>query len=120
MRFLVDQDVYAATTRLLRALGHDVATASQLGLSRADDEFLLNTAHEGGRIFVTRDRDYGALVFVRQFSGGVVYLRMTPRSMSLVHAELKRALELHDEKELGESFAVIEPGRHRVRGIHRP
>lgn len=31
MRFLTDQDVYAATVRFLSGLGHDVVPAAQLG-----------------------------------------------------------------------------------------
>jgi hypothetical protein len=41
MNFLADQDVYAATIEFVRGLGHDVVTAAQLGMSRADDSDLL-------------------------------------------------------------------------------
>jgi len=64
MRFLLDQDVYAATARFLSGLGHEVVLAAQLGLSQADDSDLLRIAHDQSRIFVTRDRDFGRLVFV--------------------------------------------------------
>ena len=64
MRFLTDQDVYAITIRFLSGLGHDVVTAAQLGLAQADDLELLRMAQDQGRIFVTRDRDFGGLVFV--------------------------------------------------------
>ncbi len=42
MKFLTDQDVYAITVRFLMELGHDVITASEIGLSQADDSDLLN------------------------------------------------------------------------------
>ena len=64
MKFLLDQDVYALTERFLREQGYDVATTSELGLARAQDLELLKVASEQARIFVTRDRDYGNLVFV--------------------------------------------------------
>ena len=41
MKFLIDQDVYAVTTRLLHGLGHDVIPVGQIGLAQADDEDLL-------------------------------------------------------------------------------
>ena len=41
LRFLLDQDVYAATARHLADVGHDVVRAADLGLSRATDEELL-------------------------------------------------------------------------------
>jgi predicted nuclease of predicted toxin-antitoxin system len=50
MRFLLDQDVYAVTTRFLVGIGHEVVPVAQIGLSQADDETLLHTAQEQGRI----------------------------------------------------------------------
>lgn len=56
MRFLLDQDVYAATAQFLATLGHDVVRVAQVGLSQADDEDLLMVARNERRLFVTRDR----------------------------------------------------------------
>jgi predicted nuclease of predicted toxin-antitoxin system len=95
MKFLLDQDVYALTERFLREQGYDVATAFELGLSRAQDSDLLKTASEQERIFVTRDRDYGNLVFVLGKGSGVIYLRILPADMDAVHAELKKVLETY-------------------------
>jgi len=64
MRFLLDQDVYAATVRFLKGLVHDVISATEIGCAQAADSGLLNIAQEQGRLFVTRDRDFGGLVFV--------------------------------------------------------
>jgi hypothetical protein len=40
MKFLLDQDVYALTEHFLHEQGHDVVTASGLGLSRVLDSEL--------------------------------------------------------------------------------
>ena len=117
MRLLLDQDVYAVTARFLRALGHDVVTAAERGLARADDHDLLTLARDEGRIFVTRDRDFGALVFVQHLTTGVMYLRMAPSDTLDVHAELERILTEHHESELRRAFLVVEPGRHRFRRL---
>ena len=117
MKFLLDQDVYAVTTRFLRENGYDVITAYELGLSRAKDSELLKVAAEQGRIFITRDRDYGNLVFVHGAGSGVVYLRMLPSSMADVHAEMKKVLETYSETELAKSFVVVEQNRHHIRRI---
>jgi predicted nuclease of predicted toxin-antitoxin system len=117
MKFLLDQDVYALTEHFLREQGYDVATASKLGLSRAQDSDLLKAAGEQGRIFVTRDRDYGNLVFVLGVGKGVIYLRILPSDMDEVHAELKKVLETYSEDELAKSFFVVEKGRHRIRKV---
>jgi len=119
MKFLTDQDVYASTVRLLRSARHDVVGAADLGLARAEDQGLLRVAHEQGRIFVTRDRDFGGLVFVQGSGPGVIYLRILPASQSAVHPELERILLLYDEPLLQESFVVVEAGRHRIRRLPR-
>jgi predicted nuclease of predicted toxin-antitoxin system len=119
MRFLIDQDVYALTVRLLSGLGHDVVTEAQLGLSQAGDVELLQAAQDQGRVLVTRDRDFGVIVFQSGQSSatGVVYLRILPTTQTAVHAELERVLNSYSEQELRGSFVVIEPGRHRIRKI---
>jgi predicted nuclease of predicted toxin-antitoxin system len=111
MKFLVDQDVYAGTVRFLIGLGHDVVTARQLGLAQAEDTELLRVAHEQGRIFVTRDRDFGALVFVQGSGPGIIYLRLLPSTQNSVHAELERILSMYSEPELQAAFVVRERGR---------
>jgi len=116
MRFLLDQDVYAVTARFLAGLGHDVVTASSIGLSAADDSTLLTRAHKERRIFVTRDRDFGGLVFVQRAGPGVLYLRVTPATVRAVHQEVRGVLDRYTEADLQKAFVVVEPGRHR----HRP
>jgi predicted nuclease of predicted toxin-antitoxin system len=115
MKFLADQDVYATTIRFLGGLGHDLVTAASLGLAQAEDAELLRIAHQEGRIFVTRDRDFGGLVFVQGSGPGVIYLRILPATQTSLHAELERVLTLYTELELQTSFVVVEPGRHRIR-----
>lgn len=117
MKFFLDQDVYAATARFLRGLGHDVVTASETGCSRASDTDLLRMAAEQGRILVTRDRDYGSLVFVQGSGAGVMYLRVLPSTLNPVHQEIEAVLKVHSEEELNKAFVVIEQGRHRFRKL---
>lgn len=117
MRFLLDQDVYAATARLLSDLGHDVVPVAQIGLSQADDEEILQVAQEQSRLFVTRDRDFGNLVFVKRLGAGVLYLRMLPSTQNAVHNELERVLNIYGEGELTRAFVVIKPDGHRIRWL---
>ena len=79
MRLLTDQDVYAVTVRFLRALGHDVATAAEEGISKSPDADLLRSAQAAGRVFVTRDRDFGGLVFVEAFEAVCCTFGRCPR-----------------------------------------
>ena len=117
MRFLLDQDVYELTARLPVESGYDVLRVRDLGLSRADDVTLLKTARERGRIMVTRDRDYGYLVFVEALQSGVIYLRIAPATVKPVHAELERLLREQPFDRLKRAFTVVEPGRYRIRSL---
>jgi predicted nuclease of predicted toxin-antitoxin system len=117
MRLLLDQDVYEITARFLISLGFDVVRVSELGMATASDEENLKKAIEMGRIFVTRDRDYGNLVFIKEIRCGVLYLRVLPSTISEVHTELQRVLKRYNEEKLKSAFVVVEAGRHRFRKI---
>jgi predicted nuclease of predicted toxin-antitoxin system len=118
VRLLLDQDVFAVTARRLRGLGQDVVTAAEKGLSRASDTELLSAARAEQRILVTRDRDFGGLVFVHHLGAGVIYLRVSPGNLDAVHAELEKVLSSYREDELHKAFVVVEVGRHRFRRLH--
>jgi len=117
MRFLIDQDVYALTARFLRDLGHDVVTVGETGRARATDAEVMGIARQQGRILLTRDRDFGALVFVHRMRGGVIYLRLRPSELPAVHEELESVLTSYAESDLRGAFVVVEAGRHRYRRL---
>lgn len=90
---------------------------AEIGLSQAEDETLLQVAQDQSRLFVTRDRDFGGLVFVQALGAGVLYLRILPSTQQSVHRELARVLATYTEEELQRAFVVIEPGGHRFRRL---
>ena len=55
--FYTDHDVAPRLAILLHAMGHDVVTTRQLGLTRAGDEEQLLTAAQQQRVFVTHSGD---------------------------------------------------------------
>jgi predicted nuclease of predicted toxin-antitoxin system len=69
------------------------------------------------RIFVTRDRDFGELIFLGREKCGVIYLRVKPSTVKSVHLELDKILERYTEEQLSNAFIVVEPGRHRFRKL---
>ena len=117
MRFLLDQDVYATTARLLSGLGHDVIPVARIGLAQADDEHLLGTAQDQSRPFVIRGRDLGGRVFVNALGSGVLYLRVLPSTQNSVRQELGRVLNSYSEEELRKAFVVVEAGGRRFRRV---
>lgn len=117
MKFLVDQDVYAATARFLTESGHDVVRVSQVGLSQATDEEILRVAQKQNRLVVTRDRDYRNLVFVKAVGTGVIYLRTLPNTINAVHLQLQNILQTYSEIDLTCAFVVGEADGYRFRQL---
>lgn len=104
MRFLLDQDVYAKTERFLRDERHDLVRVAELGMAQAKDEAILSMAQAQERILITRDRDYGNLVFVRSLGTGVIYLHMVPSTLESVHRELSRVITQYSMAALSKAF----------------
>lgn len=118
MRFLVDHDVYKMTSDLLKQWGHDVVLIKDIEMHRALDRDLLLLARETSRLLLTRDKDFGALVFLEgTYSTGVILLRMNPLSTEEVHNELLRLLQKYREDELQRLFCVVEARRFRLRRL---
>jgi predicted nuclease of predicted toxin-antitoxin system len=78
---------------------------------------LLARSGQERRLFVTRDKDFGGLVFVEHLGKGVIYLRISPSTVQATHQELKRVLQAHTESEVAKAFIVVEPGQHRFRKL---
>jgi predicted nuclease of predicted toxin-antitoxin system len=120
MRFLADQDVWFQTIEYLRNGGHGVLTAGDAGRSRTGDLEMLRFARSEQRLFITRDKDFGSLVFLEgREAGGVIFLRITPASAADAHDQLRRLLSAHTQEELSDWFCVVEPHRHRIRRLDR-
>lgn len=116
MKFLIDQDVYRLTIEFIKDLGHEVILVKEVALSTAADEVILTYALNHKLILVTRDNDYGALVsLMRKKHHGVVFLKIEPRYVDIVHDELKHVLRKYSREKFIKSFIVVEPGRHRIR-----
>jgi predicted nuclease of predicted toxin-antitoxin system len=117
VKFLTDQDVYATTVAFLRNLSHDVLTAAEIGCSRASDTELLRRASAADRLFVTRDKDFGGLVFVSHLGSGVILIRAGPSAIDSAHEQLERLLSAYSEDQLRSAFVVVEPGMYRFRKL---
>jgi hypothetical protein len=66
---------------------------------------------------ITRDRDYGNLVFVQSLGTGVIYLRIVPATLADVHDELNRVIMTYSEAALSKAFVVVSKGGHRFRAL---
>jgi predicted nuclease of predicted toxin-antitoxin system len=117
MKLLLDQDVYERTARFLQQAGHDVLRVSEIQMAESADESILNQAAALGRILITRDSDYGGLVFIRHVGSGVIFLRTTLDELEQVHQELAQVLSRYSATELERAFVVVQVRRHRIRKV---
>ena len=62
MRWLLDQGIPRSCVQRLVAAGHDAVHASDIGLERSADAGILERAAVDGRIVVTLDADFHALL----------------------------------------------------------
>ncbi|MDE0002223.1 MAG: DUF5615 family PIN-like protein, partial [Rhodospirillaceae bacterium] len=73
---------------------------SKTGFPGTADEELLEVAGSQDCPFVTRDRDFGRIVFLNRRRGAVIYLRVLPTTQDAVHAELAEARQLYGAPDL--------------------
>lgn len=116
MNFLADQDVYQETIEFIKRLGFKVVRVKDVDLSTASDEQLLSFAKKNKYILITRDKDFGVLVFLKlKKHHGVIFLRIHPHLVKIVHKELALIFTKYSAENFENSFVVVEPGRHRIR-----
>jgi predicted nuclease of predicted toxin-antitoxin system len=115
VKFLIDQNRSPRLAGLLRDHGHDAVHTLELGLERAQDDALLMLAAKEGRVIVSGDTDFGALLaLLRRRSPSVILFR----SRHALTAEDQAAIILHHLDDLEsdlESGAVVVVGDDRIR-----
>ncbi|MBI4337434.1 MAG: DUF5615 family PIN-like protein [Chloroflexi bacterium] len=98
----------------LRQRGHDAVHASQIGMSRAADQALLDHARHDNRIIITADLDYLRLLVMTQSEGpGAILFR----GGDYAEDEARERLAAVPAEELTSSLVVIEKTRIRHRRL---
>lgn len=116
MRFVLDENVDLPLADYLNEQGHD-ATAVALDYSRSikDDE-ILEIAKAEGRILITNDKDFGALIYQHQLEhAGVIFFRLRDESIPAKIARLEEVLVNHADALAGGAYIVVTDRRIRVR-----
>lgn len=116
VEILADENIPAAVVEALRARGHDVVWVADQAPSTGDPS-VLALAQIGARLLVTQDKDFGALAYKSRLpaGSGIALVRLTSPSPSVLAGVLVSVLE--SRTDWAEPFAVIEPGRVRMRSL---
>ena len=105
--------------RWLEGLGYDAAHVSEIGMSRASYDEILQRASDEGRVVITADLDYPRLLAAfGTRDTPVILVRGGQFGHEWVKMQLKNLFESLSEAEIVECLIVIE--RHRVRKRRLP
>jgi predicted nuclease of predicted toxin-antitoxin system len=119
MRFLADECLHVEIVVALRRTGHEVATIAPADAGASDEAVLERAAREHA-IVLTADKDFGAIAIRRAgASPGIVLFRRSVIDPAGVTACLLALIQEHGEL-LHDLYAVITPGRSRVRRLDAP
>ncbi len=116
MRILADENVPRSVLTWLRATGHDVTSASEVGMGDPDTHWL-TLAESEQRLILTSDKDFGDLVFRDHLTTfGIILLRLDDLP---IPAWVTRLQEVWSVVEANPTacFIVVTSKRVRVRPL---
>ncbi len=119
MRFLLDESVSPLVRDALAAGGTDVVHVHEIGLTSASDPAVLDAAVREGRVLITLDTDFGALVaHSRSQPSSVILIRghVTRRPLAQASLLLANLEQLVEDLDAG-AIVVIGDDRIRVRRL---
>jgi predicted nuclease of predicted toxin-antitoxin system len=112
----IDENLARAHRRILEEAGHEVADVHDEHLAGAADDVLWSHVCAEDRFFVTLDADFSDVrLFTPGSHPGVLLVRTTHASVSVVSMILRRVLDERDLASLATCLAVADEVRTRVR-----
>ncbi len=116
MKFVADEGVDGSLVILLRDAGFDVSYFAEFDQG-TDDEVILEVANKEGRILITRDKDFGELVWrLKMVHAGIILVRAEGLS-SMARAKLVLNFIYANTNLLADHFIVVQPGTSRIRAM---
>ena len=119
MKFLVDNALSPAVAEGLRQAGHDAGHVRDYKMAAAPDEQVFSLAEREGRILISANTDFGALLALRNQAqpSVILFRRSTGRSPQNQLDTLLSILPKISRDLLQGCIAVIEDRRVRLREL---
>ncbi len=116
MNFVADEGVDQQIVMALREKGYNVLYIAEL-TAGATDDLVLQLANEQSRILMTRDKDFGELVYRdKKVHSGIILNRLYTLKSDKKAELVTKIIEEFGEELIG-SFTVIQPGKIRIRKL---
>jgi len=116
MKLLLDQGLPRSAASLLRVAGIDTVHTGEIGLATADDETIIQVARQQGRVVVTLDADFHALLAL---SGAdkpsIVRIRIEGLQADPLATLLQALLEERGSELDKGALMTVQPKRVRIR-----
>jgi predicted nuclease of predicted toxin-antitoxin system len=118
VKLLLDQGLPRSAAQRLLATGMDAVHAGESGLASASDEDVLNFARGEGRVVVTLDADFHALLAMSGAHGpSVIRIRLEGLRGEALAALLQATLERCAEDLSAGALVTVTESRIRVRHL---
>lgn len=119
MKILADENIEAAMIDWLRRSGNDVVWAAEAFSSEADSS-VLGAADQAERVLLTRDRDFGELVYREgRTAKGIILVRIRARNQR-DRLPIFQRFWSQIELQAPNHFLVISNHQVRVRALRPP
>ena len=114
MKLLLDQGLPRSAAEILRGAGFDTVHTGELGLARAEDSAIIEYARNDGRLIVTLDADFHALIALSGATFPSAIRIRIERLRGEAVAQLVQVVmrQCHDDLEAGALVTVYE---HQVK-----
>jgi predicted nuclease of predicted toxin-antitoxin system len=118
MKLLLDQGLPGSAAHLLRKAGIDAIHVGDIGYASAEDSDILQKGREDGRIVVTLDADFHALLALsRAVTPSVIRIRIEGLRGEALAALLQTVLDQCSEELVQGALVTVQQARIRVRRL---
>jgi predicted nuclease of predicted toxin-antitoxin system len=118
MKLLLDQGLPRSAAVLLREGGIDTLHVGEIGLAAATDNEILQRGRQEGRVVVTLDADFHALLaFSKALSPSVVRMRIEGLTGPMAANVIREAVSRSKEDLESGALVTVQPGRIRIRRL---